>query len=195
MIEARFKIPTASPGAMLREERLAGTALGVEADKLTGGGQLLPDPIIFGLVKAWLEKNNGSFTLDGFPRTLGQAAGLDELLEDRRTPLQAVINLEADLAILQERVRNRLVCRKCRRNVSIGLHVSRPDDACPTCGGPLTRRSDDNPDALGVRMRQYAAKTTPVATYYENRGLLHRVDATRPPADVFRHVTKILEDE
>ncbi len=194
MIEARYQIPAASPGAMLREERRTVTALGMEADKLTRGGQLLPDPIILRLVQGWFEKHDGAFTLDGFPRTLGQAEGLQGLLTGRATPLEIVLSLEADLPTLQQRVQNRLVCRKCRRNVSAGLQVSGAESPCPHCGGSLTRRDDDNPEALAVRMDEYWAKTAPLISYYDQRGLLRRVDAMLGADAVFFEIAKILEE-
>ena len=195
MIEARYKIPTASPGAMLREERRARTALGLQADELTRGGQLLPDPIILGLVKGWLEKHDSAFTLDGFPRTLGQAEGLHGLLGERGTPLQVVLSLEADLATLQQRVQNRLVCRDCRHNVSVGLHVAGTETPCPICGGQLMRRDDDTAEVLAVRMKEYSDKTAPLISYYDQQGLVRRIDAMLGPEDVFRRVAEVLQEE
>src|SRR5687768_717798 len=108
MIKARFQIPTASPGAMLREEKRRGTDLGRMADELTSRGALLPDELIVNLVRAWLLENDNAFVFDGFPRTVGQADALGSLLEELQRPLDVVIALESDVECLRSRVTNRL---------------------------------------------------------------------------------------
>lgn len=193
MIQARYEIPSASPGSMLREEQAAGTPLGIEADKLTSRGQLVPDTTINRLVGNWLEKRDSQFVFDGYPRSRGQADALEVMLVKRRTPLELVLSFEADLETLQSRVRNRLVCAKCRRNFSTALHVSGDADPCPHCGSQLLRRADDTPETLALRMNEYAAKTEPLIAYYTARGLLRGVDATRAPDRVFASVVEILE--
>jgi adenylate kinase len=192
-IEARYKIPITSPGAILRDEKRAGTELGIEADKLTSQGKLLPDTIVVSLVRHWLSAHDGAFVFDGFPRSIGQAEALEAMLDERGTPLEVVIALEADFATLERRVAGRLMCSVCRLIVSIGLHVGSTDDPCPRCGGPLARRSDDTPEVLAERMRQYHEKTAPLLGFYETRGMLRRVDSSRDPEVVFGDVAAILE--
>ena len=194
MISARYQIPTASPGAMLREEKSAGTDLGIAAEKLTSQGKLLPDEIVSDVVLRWLETHDGQFIFDGFPRSLGQAAALDRMLADRHTPLEVVLSLEADTDTIAHRVENRLVCSRCRTNVSLGLHVARADEACPKCGGRLVRRNDDNLETLRSRMAEYAEKTEPLIAHYTGLGLLRSVDSTRTPEVVFAAIADILEE-
>ena len=193
MIAARYKIPSASPGSMLREEAMAGTPLGIEANKLTSRGQLVPDDTVNALVASWLASHDSEFVFDGYPRSIGQADGLEKMLAVRGTPLDVVFSFEADLATLQKRVRNRAVCSQCRRNFSIGLHIAALDAPCPACSAPLTRRTDDTPETLGLRMREYADKTAPLISHYSKRGLLRAVDATRTPKEVFAEVAATLE--
>jgi len=193
MISAKYGYPIASPGGMLREEKRAGTALGIEADKLTTRGSLLPDETIVALVKRWLMEHDGEFVFDGVPRTLGQAKALDALLEERRTPVDLVIALEAKLSTLEERVKNRLICSKCGQIVSLGLHVPSPDTPCPVCGGKLSKRSDDTRETLERRMLEYREKTEPLIAFYTKRGLLHKIDTTPTPERVFDSIAKILK--
>jgi adenylate kinase len=195
MIQARYEIPSASPGSMLRDEKSEGTSLGIEADKLTSLGQLVPDATVNQLVERWLEKRDSQFVFDGYPRSEGQAEALEKMLAVRRTPLDVVVSFEADVETLQRRVANRVVCSNCRRNFSIGLHVAGADLPCPVCGAALVRRGDDNPETLALRMREYAAKTQPLVAHYEKAGLLRMVDATQSPDIVFGSVVKILEGE
>ena len=96
---------------MLREEKAAGTPLGIEADNLTRGGNLVGDKIINSVVAAWLSKQGGDcFVFDGYPRTLGQAEALELMLADRKQPLDVVLLLKADITTLRSRVENRATC-------------------------------------------------------------------------------------
>ena len=195
LIEARYGIPVTSPGAILRKEKQSGTKLGLEADRLTSQGQLLPDQIIVDVVAAWLRDCDDQFVFDGFPRTLGQAEALEPLLEFRGTPLDVVIALEADLGTLQSRVSHRLICQRCGEIVSVGLHVAAETDPCPKCGGVLGRRSDDSLETLAARMVEYHEKTEPLIAYYKGKGLLQSVDSTRVPKEVFGSIIQILEGQ
>lgn len=193
MITARYQFPSASPGSMLRDEKKAGSALGIEADLLTREGQLVPDGTINQLVERWLGKEGEEFVFDGYPRSVGQAEALQSMLAVRGIPLEGVLSLEADLPTLQRRVRNRVVCADCGRNYSVGLTVADEAKPCLACGGSLARRADDTDETLARRMEEYAAKTAPLGSYYAKRGLLHAVDATRGPEQVFASIVEILE--
>ncbi len=195
MISARYSFPITSPGAILREEKRNGTALGLEADKITSQGRLLPDETVVTLVQSWLAQHNGEFIFDGFPRSRGQADALGDILQKRNTPLDVVIALDAGLDTLRSRVASRMVCTRCGQIVSAGLQVEGPESSCPKCGGALTRRNDDTPEVLDARMREYAEKTEPLIAYYEERRLLRRVDSTRTPDLVFASIASILESE
>jgi adenylate kinase len=194
MIRCRYGFPIASPGSILREERRLGTKLGIEAEKLTARGELLPDATVIALVKHWLEQHDGEFVFDGFPRTIGQGEALERMLAERETPLEVVISLEADLPTLRERVKNRLVCSSCGYIVSCGLHVSDQGAPCPNCGGSLGKRADDTSETLERRMVEYEEKTKPLIEFYKTRCLLHRVETMKTPDIVFDLIAKILEE-
>lgn len=193
MIQARYQLPITSPGAILREERKLGTPLGIEAERATSQGQLVSDKIVNAVVKNWLARHDSSFVFDGYPRSVGQASALETMLEERQTPLDVTLLLEADRETIRGRVERRMMCSKCGRIVSVGLHVSDRTTPCPNCGGILTKRLDDTPETLELRMREYADKTEPLIGYYRERGLLRNVDATRTPEVVFGSVVEILE--
>ena len=125
--------------------------------------------------------------------TLGQADGLASMLEERQTPLEVALFLEADFGTIAGRIASRLVCMNCRTNLSLGLHVPSADAACPKCGGRLVRRDDDNLETLQLRMREYQEKTEPVIAHYQEIGLLKAVDSTRSPELVFASIADILE--
>ena len=193
MIKRQHRIPTASPGAMLREQKKAGTPLGIEADKMTSRGLLLPDDLIVGLVKSWLEEHDGAFTFDGFPRTIGQAVTLETLLAERGTPLDIAFSLDVNFATSLNRISRRMVCDVCGAVASVGLHITNANSPCPDCGGKLHRRSDDNEETLRQRMEEYREKSEPLISHYAERGILEHVNADRTPEEVFAGITAILE--
>ena len=193
-IAAVFGIPTASTGAMLREEKAAETPLGLAADELTSKGQLLPDEIVIGMVKSWLKKNNGKFLFDGFPRTTGQACALDDLLCKAEKPLHVAISLDTSFETIAHRVTHRMVCSQCGASFSVGMHVRSEDDACPNCGGALKRRMDDDLEVLQMRMREYREKSEPLIEYYAARNLLRKIDANGTPDEVFAKISEVLNE-
>ena len=193
MIKAKFQIEAVSPGAMLREEKKAGTPLGIEADKLTSQGQLVPDRIIVGLVESWLQNHNGAFVFDGFPRTIGQAEALTNLLEKRKTPLDDAIFLDASLETIRERVARRMVCESCGNIAAIGLHIASAETVCLRCGGHFSKRNDDNEETLCQRMVEYREKSEPLVAYYTSHNLLANIDANRTPWEVFSDIAAVLE--
>ena len=193
MIAARYEIPSASPGAMFREEKTAGTELGMAADQLTRNGQLVPDEMVCQVVEAWLKTHNGRFIFDGFPRSMGQATALSTMLEQRNTPLEIALFLEVDFETIARRVEGRMVCSQCHANLSIGLHIGSATLACPRCGGRLVKRADDNVETLQRRMREYEEKTEPLVAHYHGLGLLKKVDSTPSPERVFETIADILE--
>ncbi len=177
-----------SVGDVLRAEIAAGTELGREAAREMEHGRLVPDRVAIASVESWLDAHREAFVFDGFPRTVGQAEALDEVLVRRRSPLTAVLWLELPVALIEERVSRRVVCQSCGRSFQVGLHVASREDACPVCGGVLTVRSDDNSAMLTNRMEQYRAHTQPVMDFYEAKGMLRKIEASGTPDEVFTQI-------
>lgn len=175
----RWGAPITSTGELLRREHNLGTELGLEADRLTSLGQLVPDEVVTHSVGAWLDGMAPgpaeNFILDGTPRTLGQAAALDEMLSRRGLPLTDALFLDVTPVTVADRIRHRLMCERCGRAFRRGTDVADATDACPACGGVLERRKDDTPEALVQRMAEYEEKTVPLLPFYATRGLLRRV--------------------
>lgn len=186
-------IPTTSTGAILRKEKQEGTEVGKEADRLTRDGNLAPDDLILKVVRSWLERHDGAFIFDGFPRTLPQAEGLEKILEKRSTPLHRVFLLDLSMETIRERVRRRVVCSDCGKAFNLGVHVEKLEEPCPACGGTLERRRDDSEAALERRMEVYREKTLPLVEFYEQRGVLTRVPADREAREVFEDMKKELQ--
>lgn len=191
-MQTKLQLPITSPGAMLREEKRLHTPLGLEAEKLTSQGRLLPDETIVALVRGWLAQHDSQFIFDGFPRSLGQADALETMLSQRGTLLDVVLALEAPQPVLERRVAGRMVCLQCGQIVAAGWHVEGPGSPCPRCGGPLGRRGDDTAETLHTRLEEYREKTEPLLGYYSRRGLLQRVDGDASPDEVFKSIAEIV---
>lgn len=185
LLAAAFGFPAASTGAMLRDEKSKGSAIGLEAEKWTSQGMLFPDELALRVVWQWMGDRT-RFLLDGFPRTLGQAQTFDEGLEKRNLPLDVVYLLDLPEAMIRERICSRLTCTKCGAVFNESFHKVTLESPCPACGAPLARRSDDTHEALDQRMVQYREQTLPVAGHYQEKGLLRQIDAT-PGRDAVFH--------
>ena len=144
------------------------------------------------LVGEWLEKIGDSFLFDGFPRTVAQAEQFELLLNNRSTGLELVIFLEISDGTIRARMLRRLTCSNCGKVISIGRHVGDEGDPCPNCGGKLEARADDTVGALAHRMQEYRDKTVPVTDFYDRRGILARVDASRAGESIFKDVSELI---
>jgi adenylate kinase len=192
LIQNRFDIPTTSTGAILRRQAKERTTLGLEADQIISKGGLAPDNLVMQVVEAWLETHPTAFLFDGFPRTIEQAEGFDQILQEREARLDLAIALDVSVDTISTRMALRLVCPNCGKVVSMGRHVQSPHDPCPNCGGPLEKRSDDNNEALGRRLQAYWDKTVPVYKYYGDR--LVEVDAGRDVEVVFADIAGLIAE-
>jgi len=193
LIKGRYGIASVSPGAMLREEMRLGTPLGIEADRLTRDGSMVPDAMVIELVAHWLSAHADGFVFDGFPRTIAQADALEQMLAELHAPLDAVLFFDITYETIFERVMNRLTCNQCGRSFAVGLHLESAQARCPECGGTLGRRSDDTPEALEHRIAQYREKTEPLVEYYQRRGLLWTLQSADGPEGVFAEIASLLE--
>jgi adenylate kinase len=188
MLAAKYDLPSASTGALLREERACGTALGREADSWTSRGMFFPDEIALRVVRQWLSACGSSgFLLDGFPRTVGQARAFDEELD-------AVFHLALSDDAIRERVASRITCTHCGASFSAKLHGVREGDACLACGKPLVRRRDDKPEALEERLEQHRLNTEPVIDFYRRADRLTELDAAAGREAVFQKLCEAIEE-
>ena len=162
-----------STGDMLRAAVKAGTEIGRKAEAIMKSGGLVSDEIVIGIISDRIAEPDcaGGFILDGFPRTLKQAAALDRLLDSKGTVLDAVIELKVDDEALLARIENR-----ARETIAAG-------------GTP---RADDNADALRIRLMAYYKETSPLIGYYFAQGKLSTIDGMAPVAEVGRQIDALL---
>ncbi len=177
----KYAVPQVSTGDLLRAAVAAGTPLGRHAKATMDAGKLVDDATMLGIIRERLaaaDATNG-FILDGFPRTIPQADGLDALLAEIGQPLQAVVLMEVDAEQLFRRLTGRRTCRTCGRVFNV---YTAPAPVPPPCGArcqapDMFQRPDDSEATIGKRLEVYAAQTRPLVEYYGSRGLLVRVDA------------------
>lgn len=196
MITRQFGIPVTSTGAILRRERDLGTPLGQETAEALRSGGLVSDKIIIELIEDWLRLHGGhGFVFDGFPRTLPQAESLMSILARLRSALDLVIWLEVSKQTVLDRIAGRLQCGECgfTTSSSSAQFANRP--ICPYCDGHLERRNDDDLGVLQTRLQEFRTKTEPLASFYGNMSVLHRIDGNRDREVVFHNVSQLIEGE
>ena len=193
----RHGIPQISTGDLLRAHVKDGTDLGRRAKAVMDAGQLVDDATILGMVRERLAAPDAArgFILDGFPRTIPQAEGLDVLLAEIGQPLDCVIEFRVDPALLVQRISGRRSCQDCGRVFNV--HTA-PVPVPPPCGGQCTtprlmQRPDDNETTVAKRLAVYEQQTAPLVGFYAAKGLLRKVDAEGDLATVTARVETALD--
>ena len=190
---AQLALHHLATGDLLRRHRTEGTELGRLAAAHMDAGSLVPDDLVvrmlLGALPDAVREGREGFLLDGFPRTLAQADMLGAALEDATIELAAVVLIEAADAAIVERMAGRLTCP---HGHVFHRHSAPPvrDGSCDHDGDPLTRREDDRPETVRRRLQVYNEATAPLIGYYEERGLLRRVDGTRRPDGLRGHPSR-----
>lgn len=185
-----------STGDMLRAAVKAGTEIGLKAKAIMESGGLVSDEIVIGIIADRLiqpDVQNG-FILDGFPRTLRQAAGLDALLAKLGKKLDAVVELKVDDGILIDRIVGRSTCAKCGAGYHDRYRRPKVEGRCDDCGSTeFTRRADDNPETVRNRLMAYYRETAPLIGYYFAYNKLRSIDGMAPVAEVGRQLDNVLD--
>jgi len=158
-------------------------------------GELVPDSTVWEMVR---ERSHcilgcGGFILDGFPRTLGQAESLKELMETESIALSAVVNYELPLDEIVERLSGRRTCEQCKAVFHVTERPSKGGAICDRCGGRLYQREDDRPESITVRLEAYERSTAPLIQFYRNLGVLTPVVAKGTPDEILGRTMKGLD--
>jgi adenylate kinase len=184
-----------STGDMLREAVAAGTPIGLHAKEVMARGELVSDAMVSALIGERLDSAESQGAIfDGFPRTLAQAEALDLLLSERGRKLDHVIELAVDEDALVERITGRFTCAKCGTGYHDSFKQSVVPGVCDACGSTeFVRRPDDNEQTVRTRMAEYRKKTEPILPYYQQRGLVRRVDGMASVDEVAAQIEAILD--
>ena len=193
-IVEKYNIPHISTGDMFRAAIKDGTELGLQAKSFMDKGALVPDEVTIGIVKDRLSKDDceKGFLLDGFPRTVAQAAALDEMLSELNRPIDYVINVDVDQDILMERLTGRRICKECGATYHLVFNPPTQEGVCTRCGGELYQRADDNAETVQNRLEVNLAQTKPLLSFYEDKGTLRNINGQQDINVVFEDIEKLL---
>jgi adenylate kinase len=189
-----FKIPQISTGDILRNEVHQETELGKKAKIIMESGQLVPDEIILEMVKKRLNQPDCAkgFILDGFPRTIPQAIGLDKILESNMESKLKVIEIYSPPEEIIKRLTSRRICSKCGHDYNLISNHPPKNYICIKCGGKIIQRDDDKESTIRNRLTIYQNQTSPLIEYYSQKGNLYQVDGLKKIEEVYDEIKKIL---
>ena len=194
-LQEDFRLPYYATGDILRAAVKEGTEVGKQAKEYMDRGDLVPDEVIIGVIAERLQGEEAAdgFILDGFPRTVPQAEALDQKMTELRRQITGVILID----VPEEEVLRRLGGRRtCEENPGHIYHVDfdppEKEGVCDIDGAKLIVRDDDQPEVIKNRLGQYHEKTEPLVDYYDERGILNRVDGKRSPDEVEERINGII---
>jgi adenylate kinase len=189
--------PQVSSGDLLRDAVARQTPLGLQAKAAMDAGALVSDELVLGLIRERLSRPDAlrGFILDGFPRNIAQADALGDMLGRLGQPIEAVVLMKIDPAILLRRLTGRRSCSRCGRLFNV--YTSPPTRDTPCTDGSLehdlVQRPDDNEDTIRKRLEVYAAQTRPLIEHYRASGLLRVVDAEGDVDEVFARMERAVQ--
>jgi len=179
IVKDKLNVPHISTGDIFREAMKQGTELGKKAKEYINKGELVPDEVTVQIVAERLVKDDcrEGFILDGFPRNLSQAEKLGEMVDIDKAVL---LDIDDDLTVY--RLSARRVCKECAATFNVnpdGFPHPTDEGTCTKCGGEVYQRDDDKEEAIRERLRIYHTETEPILDFYEKKGILKKVDASR----------------
>ena len=186
-----YSIPHISTGDIFRANLKEGTPLGLQAKGYMDKGELVPDSVTNAMVKDRLthaDTTNG-FLLDGFPRNVAQAEVLRAVLAEKKTPIDAALELSIDNSEIIKRLSSRRTCRGCGKVFPGQL------DKCDSCGGELYQRDDDKEEVIARRLEVYAEQTAPIIAFYRTEGLLITIPAVGEVSEITNGAIRALSQK
>jgi len=193
-IEEQFGIPQISTGDILRKSVNDHTALGKKASVYIKKGQLVPDDLMLDMVTERLSEDDCTrgYILDGFPRTVPQAVGLETWLEGVGSQLDRVLYLSVPEDALIQRLAGRRTCRRCGTVYHLVSDPPQQPGICNVCHGELYQREDDRKDIITARIETYKVQTVPLIEFYREQDLLTEIDGVGRVENIKDHVFESL---
>ena len=199
LVSDEYNIPHISTGDLLREEMANNTEIGKSIKSDMEKGNLVSDEVITTLLKSRITSEDclNGFILDGYPRNLAQAKTFNNLLEELNINNIYVIFFDIDKQTALNRMLSRVVCQKCGASYNLMIEGLKPqkENICDRCNSELKTRTDDTEQVFINRFDTYLNSTKDLIEYYNNLGLLYKVDASNKDANtIFEEVKEILND-
>jgi adenylate kinase len=191
-----YNAPHISTGDILRESVKAGLPLGLKAKSFMDKGELVPDEVVIGIVAERLKNpdTKESFILDGFPRTVKQAIGLDEALKNIESGIDMVIYFQTSEKVAIERLTGRRVCKNCAFIYHIKNMPPKIEGVCDKCNGALYQRPDDNEATVLNRLKVYEDQTKPLVDYYTKKNILKKVSGDLGVKDLSKVLSQVFAE-
>tara|TARA_Y100001970_G_scaffold71857_1_gene91238 strand:+ start:3441 stop:4085 length:645 start_codon:yes stop_codon:yes gene_type:complete len=195
-ISEKYNIPQISTGDMLREHVKNKSNLGIKAKNYMENGELVPDSLILDMMKVRLQNNDckNGYILDGFPRTIPQAEGLNTLLNSLNSPLDKVLVINVDDNKIIERMGGRRVHLSSGRVYHIKFNPPKVDNIDDITGETLSIREDDKEQTVKNRLTIYHELTSPLISYYTNMNILTNINGDQNIDTVFNSISIKLND-
>jgi adenylate kinase len=194
-IAQQFGLLHLSTGDMLRDNLRRDTELARKAKPLINRGELVPDSIVLGMVQDRITQSDcvNGFILDGFPRTLTQAHGLEGICRLNKSRSTTVVNMVVQPELLVRRLTNRRICKMSGHIYNLADRQPIHPGICDADGSELMQRPDDTETVIRERIHAYERHTRPLIDYYSGQGLLHEVEGVGDPDAVMANIMKVLD--
>jgi adenylate kinase len=189
LVSRELAIPQISTGDIFREAIKRGTELGKKVKEIVSRGDLVPDELTVSLVKERLAEPDAAkgYILDGFPRTIPQAAALEKF-----QTLDSVVNFTIGDELVVQRLSGREICKTCGAIYHLTNMPAKVKGICDACGGPLYTRPDDSIGSITNRLEVYRRQTEPLVEFYAAKNLLKNIDSSKSPEDTLIQIRKAL---
>lgn len=198
LAEERLHIVHLASGDLLRQAARGADAVGRKITGIMEEGSLVPDELVTHLMLQHVEAQGaqGSFILDGFPRTVEQARALDSGLgKNGSSPIDLVVDFEVSADLVLSRLSGRRVCAQCGANYHLQRLRPRQEGQCDRCSGPLSVRRDDEPEVIRRRLRVYEEQTKPLLDFYRADGKLRALSGEGQVEEQYEQLIKLLRTE
>jgi adenylate kinase len=193
LLSEKYGLKHLSTGDMFRKNLKEETELGREAKSYMDKGNLVPDVLVTSMVAQELAgKKDQDFILDGFPRTIDQAEGLDKICEKEGMEIKGVLYLKVPDEDIIKRLSGRRVCESCGAVYHVESKPESKPGVCDVCSGNVIQRKDDTPEVIENRLDVYKKSTEPLMAYYNEKGLINEVDGLGDTQDVFKRLEGVL---
>lgn len=191
ILSKHFGLAHISTGDLLREQVKSETPLGLKLKSIMESGGLVSDDIVSELLSQRIKADDckNGYILDGYPRNASQAEGLSAIVGE----LDRVVDIEVADELIIERMSGRRSCGGCGAMYHVKYNPPKAEGICDSCGGKLITRSDDVPETVKHRLDVYHSQTAPVIDYYNKKGIVLKIDGSKPIDEVSKELTELLE--
>ena len=189
-LSKEYNVPHIATGDILRQSVKNGTEIGLKAKSYMDKGLLVPDDVVIGIIESRLAQPDAKagYILDGFPRTVPQAQALDDLVTRMDMTPDAVVNINASVDMVVQRLTGRRTCRDCQAVYHVVNIPPKKAGVCDRCGGKLYQRDDDTEETIRKRIQVYMEQTAPLLDYYQESDRLTVVSGDDALEEVYASI-------